>query len=77
MFILFLCHVIVPLLQHITYNEWLPLVLGPDTMARLDIAPPSHAHSSRYDPGVNPTITNAFATAAFRFGHTLIQGVME
>ena len=70
---------IVPLLQHITYNEWLPLVLGPDTMARLDIAPqpPSHAHSSRYDPGVNPTILNAFATAAFRFGHTLIQGVME
>ena len=63
--------------QHITYNEWLPLVLGPDTMARLDIAPPARGHSSRYDPKVNPTILNAFATAAFRFGHTLIQGVME
>ena len=30
-----------------------------------------------YDPDVNPTIANAFATAAYRFGHGQIQPVFQ
>ena len=65
------------LLQHITYNEWLPIVLGVDYMDVLDIVPVNYGYSNRYDKTVNPTIINSFASAAFRFGHTLIQGMLE
>jgi peroxidase len=63
--------------QHITYNEWLPIVLGTDFMAELDILPMPYGYNNKYDPTVNPTITNVFASAAFRFGHTLVQGMLE
>ena len=32
---------------------------------------------SAYDEYVNPTVGNAFATAAFRFGHSQIQGFVH
>jgi len=64
-------------MQHITYNEWLPIVLGPDYMSELDILPINYGYNNKYDAKVNPTITNVFATAAFRFGHTLVQGLLD
>jgi peroxidase len=63
--------------QHITYNEWLPLVLSTEYMAQLDILPVQYGYSKRYNKKVNPTILNGFATAAFRFGHSLIQGIFD
>lgn len=49
-------------IQAITYNEFLPALLGPN---------PLPAYSG-YNPDVNPTISNEFATAIFRIGHTMI-----
>lgn len=49
-------------MQSITYNEFLPLLLGPNALANY----------TGYDPAVDPTISNEFATAAYRFGHTML-----
>lgn len=49
------------LLQKITYEEFLPKLIG-------DALP---AHDG-FDPGVDPQVSNEFATAAYRFGHTAI-----
>ena len=49
-------------IQHITYTEYLPKVLGAGAM------PPYDGYKD-----VDPTISNVFAAAAFRFGHSLVR----
>lgn len=49
-------------LQSITYNEFLPALLGPEAIAKYE----------GYDPAVNVGISNLFSTAAYRFGHSML-----
>ena len=46
-------------------------------MQDMGMLPLESGFSQDYDPDLNPTILNEFATAAFRFGHTLVQGQFE
>ena len=57
-------------IQAITYQEYLPLILGPTKMEEygLDIG----QGPTVYDPEEDPRITNEFATVAFRFGHSQV-----
>jgi hypothetical protein len=49
-------------MQAITFREFLPVLLGGGAI------PPYRG----YKPAVNPTISNEFATAAYRLGHSLL-----
>jgi peroxidase len=69
--------IVIAELQHIIYNEFLPLVLGPDYMRTFELQPKQRGHTKIYNPDTDATITNAFSTAAYRFGHTLVQGIVK
>lgn len=64
------------MIQHITYHEFLPLVLGREVMQLFDLKVRQTGFYDGYDPKVNPTVANAFSTAAFRFGHSMIQSTL-
>ena len=49
-------------IAHITYDEFLPHLLGPDAIAPY----------VGYDPGVDPRIGQEFAGAAYRWGHSTV-----
>ncbi|MGB0910241.1 MAG: peroxidase family protein [Nitrospirales bacterium] len=50
------------LIQIITYNEFLPILLGKNALRPY----------RGYKPWVNPSIANVFSTAAYRLGHSML-----
>lgn len=58
--------IVIAELQSITYNEFLPALLGEDALDSY----------SGYDSSVDPSIANEFSTAAFRFGHTTLNDTL-
>ena len=53
--------------QHITYNEFLPRIIGLNAMNLYDLRVRTEGYSNDYDPTCNPSMFNEFATAAFRY----------
>nr|QHN70690.1 cardinal [Limenitis arthemis astyanax] len=64
-------------MQHITYAEFLPAVLGQDVMWALNLTLQTEGYSDAYNPEVDPSIANHFSAAAFRFAHTLLPGLIH
>lgn len=54
-------------IQAITYREFLPVLLGPNAL------PPY----TGYKPNVDPGVSNVFATAAYRVGHTMLSPQLQ
>nr|XP_050854464.1 uncharacterized protein LOC127065731 isoform X1 [Vespula vulgaris] len=61
------------IVQHITYREFLPIILGNEVMKVFDLEVLIKGYYDGYDSSINPTIANSFSTAAYRFGHSLVQ----
>jgi hypothetical protein len=53
-------------MQVITYNEFLPVLLGPDALPRY----------RGYNRHVDAGIGNEFSTAAYRFGHSMLSPIL-
>ncbi len=56
------------IVQNITYQEYLPALLGSDAPSMTNAA---------YDPTTDATLSNEFATTAFRLGHTQVSPFLQ
>ena len=64
--------------QHIIYKEWLPQILGLPLMKKTTLYPLEDGYVDNYkEDDFDPRITNEFAVAAFRFGHSLIPSTFK
>ena len=55
----------------------LPIIIGIEAMQTFGLYPLTEGFSNDYRTDIDPRITNEFATAGFRMGHSLIPGIAE
>uniref|UniRef100_A0A4Y0BVL3 Uncharacterized protein n=1 Tax=Anopheles funestus TaxID=62324 RepID=A0A4Y0BVL3_ANOFN len=66
--------------QSIVYNDWLPIYLGRENMLKqglLHTVAGADGYVRDYNPLEDPTVSNAFGTAAFRYFHNMIVGQLD
>ena len=59
--------IVIAIMQKIVYEDYLPIILGPNAL------PGYQGHNEN----VKPSISNAFAAAAYRFGHSTIRSTFD
>jgi hypothetical protein len=59
--------IVIAELQNITFNEFLPALFGPNVLTPY----------SGYKPNANPSIAAEFSVAAYRMGHSLVNGNID
>ncbi|KAJ8719042.1 hypothetical protein PYW07_016598 [Mythimna separata] len=63
--------IVIAEIQHITYKTWLPALTGKAFEELYE------SYDVGYNPDIDPTITNSFATAAFHFVNSLLDQDIE
>lgn len=64
--------IITATMQLVTYQDFLPVVLGDKYMKRFNLDISEKGYWYGYDASVDATLSNSFGAAAFRFGHTTL-----
>lgn len=65
--------IVIAEIQHITYKEWLPILLGKRYTRAVGLVV-GNSYSRNYNSEDDPAISNEVATAALRFLTSLMQG---
>ncbi|KAL3995199.1 hypothetical protein ACH3XW_24825 [Acanthocheilonema viteae] len=63
--------IVIAQLQHITYNEFLPILIGKENWLKFELQPKSYGYGKEYDPTVDPTVINTYAATTGQFFFTM------
>jgi peroxidase len=66
--------IVVAEIQHISYKEWLPLLIGKRYARAIGLDVAANYSTATYSSYNDPSISNEVATAAMRFHESLKQG---
>ncbi|XP_066993335.2 peroxidase [Anabrus simplex] len=66
--------IVIAIIQHITYNEMVPIYLGRKESLIHDLLPLARGYNMGYNPNVNAQIINSHTGAAYRGVHGIAQG---
>lgn len=66
--------VLIAVLQNIVFNEYLPILLGSEKAMQFGLTDPLEGYGYSYSPDVPPMTLAESAVAAFRFGHSTVDG---
>lgn len=69
--------IVIAQIQHITYKEWLPILLGRRYIRAVGFTATDNGYSHSYDSNDEPAVSNEAATAALRFLNSLMQGKLR
>lgn len=58
--------------QNIIYSEWLPTILGEELIEEHNLRIQNFRYFFGYNPNGNPSVASEFSSAAFRFGHSMV-----
>ncbi|XP_033761418.1 myeloperoxidase-like [Pecten maximus] len=67
--------IIIAMMQHIVYNEYLPIILNSTYLYNLKLQLRPLGYSYYYRDNIDATVSNVFGAAAFRFGHSQITNI--
>jgi len=59
-------------IQHITYKEWLPALLGVNYTKKNGLGLLEVGYSNTYNDNADPTVSNSFATAILPFANSML-----
>lgn len=68
--------IVIAEIQHVTYKEWLPIVLGRWYIRAVGLIVGNN-YSRNYNSDDEPSVSNEAATAALRFLNSLMQGKLR
>jgi len=64
--------IVIASIQHITYAEWLPALLGENNTRQNWLELLTEGHSNAYNDTIDPSVSNSFATAILPFSNFMI-----
>lgn len=69
--------IVIASIQHITYAEWLPALLGENYTRQNGLDLLTEGYSNAYNETVDPAVSNSFATAILPFSNSMISNKLK